>query len=225
MGSGKGYLCSFLSMQYDLQVFGIDCSSVNTHGAQERNRKLKKFSRAYQRHSSNKHNHEDSKKENEENCSEWPRAPTDPEGRVTEESEKERGIEQKNHPITDAGNQIVEVQGCHSPERTSDPLSVTSGPTDSTDADPENSFFIALSPDIMEQATPRIPPSQLSLEERERRKRENLERKARDRRQNTDTCLFSPLTSYVTAETELRTLITELEVRSQNYSSTFTNGE
>nr|XP_046193925.1 probable methyltransferase-like protein 25 isoform X2 [Oncorhynchus gorbuscha] len=51
VGSGKGYLCSFLSLQYGLQVYGIDSSSVNTHGAQERNRKLKKYSRAYQRHS------------------------------------------------------------------------------------------------------------------------------------------------------------------------------
>ncbi|RXN36493.1 methyltransferase 25 [Labeo rohita] len=49
VGSGKGYLCSYLSMRFDLQVFGIDSSSTNTHGAQERNRKLKKFSKAYQK--------------------------------------------------------------------------------------------------------------------------------------------------------------------------------
>ncbi|RXN02278.1 scavenger receptor cysteine-rich type 1 M130-like protein [Labeo rohita] len=49
VGSGKGYLCSYLSMRFDLQVFGIDSSSANTHEAQERNRKLKKFSKAYQK--------------------------------------------------------------------------------------------------------------------------------------------------------------------------------
>ncbi|XP_026096591.1 methyltransferase-like protein 25 [Carassius auratus] len=49
VGSGKGYLCSYLSMRFNLQVFGIDSSSTNTHGAQERNRKLKKFSKAYQK--------------------------------------------------------------------------------------------------------------------------------------------------------------------------------
>ncbi|XP_077195062.1 putative methyltransferase-like protein 25 isoform X3 [Paroedura picta] len=48
LGSGKGYLSSFLSMQYNLKVYGIDSSNTNTHGANERNRKLKKHWRAYQ---------------------------------------------------------------------------------------------------------------------------------------------------------------------------------
>ncbi|XP_005039550.1 PREDICTED: methyltransferase-like protein 25 isoform X1 [Ficedula albicollis] len=48
IGSGKGYLSSFLSMQYNLKVYGIDSSSSNTNGAHERNRKLKKHWRAYQ---------------------------------------------------------------------------------------------------------------------------------------------------------------------------------
>ncbi|KAF6339904.1 methyltransferase like 25 [Rhinolophus ferrumequinum] len=42
LGSGKGYLSSFLSLKYGLKVYGIDSSNTNTHGAQERNRKLKK---------------------------------------------------------------------------------------------------------------------------------------------------------------------------------------
>ncbi|NXJ84785.1 MET25 protein, partial [Trogon melanurus] len=48
IGSGKGYLSSFLSMQYNLKVYGIDSSNTNTNGAHERNRKLKKHWRAYQ---------------------------------------------------------------------------------------------------------------------------------------------------------------------------------
>ncbi|XP_027698317.1 methyltransferase-like protein 25 isoform X3 [Vombatus ursinus] len=48
LGSGKGYLSSFLSMQYGLKVYGIDSSNINTHGAKERNRKLKKHWRVYQ---------------------------------------------------------------------------------------------------------------------------------------------------------------------------------
>ncbi|XP_061310676.1 probable methyltransferase-like protein 25 isoform X3 [Pezoporus flaviventris] len=48
IGSGKGYLSSFLSMQYNLKVYGIDSSNVNTNGAHERNRKLKKHWTAYQ---------------------------------------------------------------------------------------------------------------------------------------------------------------------------------
>ncbi|XP_032767821.1 methyltransferase-like protein 25 isoform X2 [Rattus rattus] len=42
VGSGKGYLSSFLSLKYGLNVYGIDSSYTNTHGAKERNRKLKK---------------------------------------------------------------------------------------------------------------------------------------------------------------------------------------
>ncbi|XP_063165061.1 probable methyltransferase-like protein 25 isoform X4 [Candoia aspera] len=49
LGSGKGYLSSFLSLQYNLKVYGIDSSNINTHGAYERNRKLKKHWTAYQR--------------------------------------------------------------------------------------------------------------------------------------------------------------------------------
>ncbi|KAG8005612.1 Methyltransferase-like protein 25, partial [Nibea albiflora] len=71
-------------------------------------------------------------------------------------------------------------------------------------------FLSALSVDVIQNTPPRRPPSQLSAEERERRKRENLERKAQNRTDSAST-LFSPLTSYVTAETELRELIGELE--------------
>ncbi|XP_036419729.1 methyltransferase-like protein 25 isoform X2 [Colossoma macropomum] len=223
VGSGKGYLCSFLTLQYDLQVFGIDCSSVNTHGAQERNRKLKKFSRAYQRHSKVKSNQEvspedtSSRDEEEERANQWHRAPTEHEGTAVEDSEKERSTEQvENHASTDVESHMAEVQYGASAEPAVNVLSITNGrrdcALDSADADSEETFFTALSPDIMEQATRRVPPSQLSLEERERRKRDNLERKARNGRGNTDNSnLFSPLTSYVTAETELRTLISELE--------------
>uniref|UniRef100_A0A8D1TMC1 Methyltransferase domain-containing protein n=1 Tax=Sus scrofa TaxID=9823 RepID=A0A8D1TMC1_PIG len=51
LGSGKGYLSSFLSLKYGLKVYGIDSSNTNTHGAEERNRKLKKHWRVYHRRS------------------------------------------------------------------------------------------------------------------------------------------------------------------------------
>ncbi|XP_020768979.2 probable methyltransferase-like protein 25 isoform X2 [Odocoileus virginianus] len=47
LGSGKGYLSSFLSLKYGLKVYGIDSS--NTRGAEERNRKLKKHWKVYRR--------------------------------------------------------------------------------------------------------------------------------------------------------------------------------
>ncbi|XP_006821789.1 putative methyltransferase-like protein 25 [Saccoglossus kowalevskii] len=43
IGSGKGYLSQHLSLQYGLNVIGIDSANINTTGALERNRKIKKF--------------------------------------------------------------------------------------------------------------------------------------------------------------------------------------
>ncbi|XP_045146473.1 probable methyltransferase-like protein 25 isoform X2 [Echinops telfairi] len=47
LGSGKGYLSSFLSLKYGFSVYGIDSSDVNTRGAKERNRKLTRQWRLY----------------------------------------------------------------------------------------------------------------------------------------------------------------------------------
>ena len=80
---------------------------------------------------------------------------------------------------------------------------------------PEDPFLSALCVGMVEPISPRVPPSELSLEERERRKRENLERKARSWVNSGGMgsgMLYSPLTSYVTAETELKEIIGELEV-------------
>ncbi|XP_064877551.1 methyltransferase-like protein 25 isoform X2 [Oncorhynchus nerka] len=168
VGSGKGYLCSFLSLQYGLQVYGIDSSSVNTHGAQERNRKLKKYSRAYQRHS----------KANRTQTVMPPSGQEDLEDIAPED------------------NSLPELDQ-------SDPASA-----------PEDPFLSALCVGMVEPTSPRVPPSELSLEERERRKRENLERKARSWVNSGGMgsgMLYSPLTSYVTAETELKEIIGELE--------------
>ncbi|XP_023284920.1 methyltransferase-like protein 25 isoform X1 [Seriola lalandi dorsalis] len=191
VGSGKGYLSSFLSLQYGLRVYGIDSSSTNTHGAQERNRKLKKFSRVYQKYT---------KAERAQ-------------GEATH-SPQEELVEIKSGPNGDsdvlcAGGGIVKQEE----EKVSTVLSDVSPTVERhSEANPETEehFLSALSVDVIQTTPPRIPPSQLSAEEKERRKRENLERKALNRTHSASV-VFSPLTSYVTAETELRELISELE--------------
>ncbi len=202
MGSGKGYLCSYLSMRFNLQVFGIDSSSTNTHGAQERNRKLKKFSKAYQ-------------KQNKATR------------KQTLDSEDERKQHSRNFENSDGiKNFITEEEESFEAQADTSALSkqVTNDlstsdnaaecPLDLNDSDSGSSFLSMLSLDVIEDISPCVHPSQLSLEEREKRKRENLERKAREGRENnSNDSLFSPLTSYVTAETELKTLITELQVK------------
>lgn len=186
MGSGKGYLSSFLSLQYSLQVFGIDSSSTNTHGAQERNRKLKKFSRAYQKRSKEAQTQADPQSSPQ-----------------TETVERKPGLNQDRDALAGSGSQQDVGVSVDAPAaETQSELGPEAGEL----------FLSALSADVIQPPSPRVPPSQLSVEERERRKRENLKKKARSRGEGADG-VFSPLTSYVTSETELRGLITELEVR------------
>lgn len=183
MGSGKGYLSSFLSLHYGLSVFGIDSSSTNTHGALERNRKLKKFSRAYQKHS---------------------RA-----GRARGDA----AASPQEEPVQ-SGDDVSGVVSQEEAEALIGLSDVSSAEEIPPHGNPraEDLFLSAFSLDAAPTTSPRIPPDQLSAEEKERRKRENLERKAKSGADSTG-ALFSPLTSYVTPETELRELIDELEVR------------
>lgn len=189
VGSGKGYLSSFLSMQYGLQVYGIDSSITNTHGAQERNRKLKKFSKAYQKHSktSTAQKEDISQKNLEEN-----------KPQNTSQSEQ-KTVKRRDMPeVHDLTNALTNALDRHFEPDTAN--------KDSTD----DFFLSALSLDLTQTTSLRVPPNQLSSVERDRRKRENLERKAQNRTSHSNT-LFSPLTSFVTAETELQELISELK--------------
>ncbi|XP_049892621.1 methyltransferase-like protein 25 [Epinephelus moara] len=188
VGSGKGYLSSFLSLQYGLQVYGIDSSSTNTHGAHERNRKLKKFSRAYQKRSK------------------AGRA----QGEASHSPQEESG-EVKPGPNGD--DDVLFSDGAGTVSQEEEEVLIGSSDVNATverPSEPEELFLNALSVDVLQPTSPRVPASQLSAEERERRKRENLERKAQNRTASAS-IVFSPLTSYVTAETELRELIGELE--------------
>lgn len=179
LGSGKGYLSSFLSLQYGLRVYGIDSSSTNTHGAQERNRKLKKFSRAYQKKTKAARARSEASPQQESTGIN--RGVSHGHGEAPSQEEEEKAISS----FADVGSEAA-------------------------NSEREDFFLRALSEDLVQTATPRLPPSELSAEERERRKRENLERKAQNR--DAPSAVFSPLTSHVTAETELGDLIQELEV-------------
>lgn len=182
VGSGKGYLSSFLSMQYGLQVFGIDSSSINTHGAQERNRKLKKFSKAYQQHSK---------------ALKRTTLQGGPQSSIMTLNEQRTEVEATTLPLLSGESLSKSVEEHVEPDKV-------------PQVSAEDLFLSTLSLDIIENTSLRVPPSRLTNEERERRKRENLERKAQNRAVG-DSPMFSPLTSYVTAETELRALISELE--------------
>ncbi|CAM9215570.1 unnamed protein product, partial [Lampetra planeri] len=186
VGSGKGYLSSFLSLQYGLRVFGIDSSSTNTHGAQERNRKLKKFSKGYQKH----------------------RKSARTQGEATQPHQKlveiEAGMKAEDDVSCGAGGKVVSQE-----EEEVSPAGEERHPKPNPET--EELFLSALSVDVIQTRSSRVSPSTLTDEERQRRKRENLERKAQNTSSSSSGADFSPLTSYVTAETELRELINELE--------------
>ncbi|XP_030006194.1 putative methyltransferase-like protein 25 isoform X2 [Sphaeramia orbicularis] len=195
VGSGKGYLSSFLSLQFGLQVYGIDSSSTNTHGAQERNRKLKKFSRAYQKHRKATRAQEEAT-------------------RQQEPVEIKTGLNGEGDVLDGVGAENVSHRA-EEEEEEKVPSPVLIGLSDANSvieghSEPEDLFLSALSLDVIQSTSSRVSPSQLSAEEKEKRKRENLERKAQSRTSRAS-AVFSPLTSYVTAETELRELINELE--------------
>uniref|UniRef100_A0AAV2IWY9 Methyltransferase domain-containing protein n=1 Tax=Knipowitschia caucasica TaxID=637954 RepID=A0AAV2IWY9_KNICA len=183
VGSGKGYLSSFLSMQYGLQVYGIDSSSTNTHGAQERDRKLKKFSKTFQQHS----------KANRKKPTTHEEKPPD----SSKDIDHKTQVEETSSLLTPGEHLSTDAEEHLEMEQTNQESA-------------ENFFLNALSLDVIEAASLRVPPRQLTNEERERRKRENLERKAQNESISNGP-LFSPITSYVTAETELRELIGELQ--------------
>ncbi|KAM8822148.1 putative methyltransferase-like protein 25 isoform 1-T2 [Synchiropus picturatus] len=159
LGSGKGYLSSFLSLQFGLQVFGIDSSSTNTRGAQERNRKLKKFSRMYQKK----------------------RSPASP-----------QAVEEVSSGL--AAVRVV----CEEDRDREEEAACT----------PAENFFSASALDVVE--TPRSPRVKLTDEERERRKKESLERKSQSSSSGSGS-VFSPVTSHVTAQTKLQELLCDLE--------------
>ncbi|XP_043944372.1 methyltransferase-like protein 25 [Protopterus annectens] len=206
LGSGKGYLSSFLSMQYGLKVYGIDSSSINTQGANERNRKLKKYWRAYQVR----------------------RTSADVRGQRSEGSVKEMpdSLELREDTNCDAvsKNSADHLEDHVAVSRSSE-LDSTVGfiefdSADVSGASPcisadhrltesENSLLQVLSVNAVELNTVLVQKKQLSEEEREQKKRLNLQKKMANRSDETST--YSPLTSYVTAETELQEIISDME--------------
>ncbi|XP_071832700.1 probable methyltransferase-like protein 25 isoform X2 [Apostichopus japonicus] len=56
IGSGKGYLSQYLTLQFGVRVIGIDSSDTNTHGAKERGRKLLKHWKTFMRRSAEQQN-------------------------------------------------------------------------------------------------------------------------------------------------------------------------
>ncbi|XP_072511589.1 probable methyltransferase-like protein 25 isoform X2 [Notamacropus eugenii] len=207
LGSGKGYLSSFLSMQYGLKVYGIDSSSVNTHGAKERNRKLKKHWRVYQTRS-RAHSGQAIEKAKE--------------GTAQEEQKGEADIKERLQSINDSltnedkGSISDSVLPDFTDAVTSD---VTRQMENHTASLPQRAgSFLLENRSTLSNVLPvdaiRLTASatktcgKLSEEHEERKKMVALKDQARE---SNESSIYSPLTSYITAESELCDIITDLE--------------
>ncbi|KFZ57621.1 Methyltransferase-like 25, partial [Podiceps cristatus] len=175
IGSGKGYLSSFLSMQYNLKVYGIDSSNTNTNGAHERNRKLKKHWKAYQ--SRARTNVESQSLQCQDQATIQDVVPRDFTEIATSETSKQTEVDL----VADERKLSEEVLAI---------LSVL--PADA----------------VEDLSSSQCNCGELCEEEKAQRKMASLKAKAS---KLSESNLYFPLTSCITAETELRDIITDLE--------------
>ncbi|XP_056372285.1 probable methyltransferase-like protein 25 isoform X2 [Oenanthe melanoleuca] len=207
IGSGKGYLSSFLSMQYNLKVYGIDSSSSNTNGAHERNRKLKKHWRAYQSRGK-----ENLKSQRSEKANDRP-------------VESEINCKKNNEELLSNANSLPNqdqviiqdlVPSCSFTEmatlktNTEAKADLMTG-TQSHEtklSDEVLAVLNVLPADAVEDFSSSHSCVELCEEEKVQRKMTSLQTKAR---KSSESNLYFPLTSCITAETELKDIITDLE--------------
>ncbi|NXA37851.1 MET25 protein, partial [Eudromia elegans] len=206
IGSGKGYLSSFLSMHYNFKVYGIDSSNTNTHGAHERNRKLKKHWRAYESRA-----RADLKSQKLEEVNDGP-AQTDIkcESNTNEKPLNNNSNLQSQDQVTiqDSGV-FTEIATSETSKQTeihlvaqteSDENKLSENVLDILDILPADAV------DIFNSS--RCGCEEICEEEKARRKMASLQAKAS---KSSESNLYFPLTSYITAETELSDIIMDLK--------------
>ncbi|NWI57518.1 MET25 protein, partial [Calyptomena viridis] len=208
IGSGKGYLSSFLSMQYNLKVYGIDSSNSNTNGAHERNRKLKKHWRAYQSRGRANLKSQSLAKAND---------------RAVESETKYKTINEEllnNANSLQIQDQVImqdSVPSCGFTETaTSETGTETEDGLVAQTESPENrlseevlAILNVLPADAVEVfSSSHSNWGKLCEEEKVQRNMTSLKTKAR---KSNESNLYFPLTSCITAETELSDIITDLE--------------
>ncbi|NXH58900.1 MET25 protein, partial [Rhabdornis inornatus] len=207
IGSGKGYLSSFLSMQYNLKVYGIDSSSSNTDGAHERNRKLKKHWRAYQSRGK-----ENLKSQSLEKANDKP-----VESEINCKTINEELLNNANS-LQNQGQAIIQdlLPSCGFTEmatletNTEGEADLMTGTQSHETKLSEEVLAIldVLPADAVEDFSSSHNCVELCEEEKVRRKITSLQTKAR---KSSESNLYFPLTSCITAETELNDIITDLE--------------
>ncbi|CAO2581588.1 Probable methyltransferase-like protein 25 [Lemmus lemmus] len=194
VGSGKGYLSSFLSLKYGLNVYGIDSSNTNTHGAKERNRKLKKHWNLYHQ-----------TREDANGLALKPQK-----GIKAEKEAKHKENCERTPPKNSLGNQDMSAGAV--PEFSESDVSVLRKQQGSLHAQPleegnlcfENTFSLMdfLPIDAVEPTSSQVHNAEIS--EVRKQKRNSASKPS-------DPSIYSPLTSFITADSELHDIIKDLE--------------
>ncbi|XP_054680030.1 probable methyltransferase-like protein 25 isoform X2 [Grus americana] len=202
IGSGKGYLSSFLSMQYNLQVYGIDSSNSNTNGAHERNRKLKKHWRAYQSRGRANLKSQRLEKAND---------------RTVESEIKCKAVDEKplnNDSSLQSQDQVpscgfTEIATSETSKQTEVDLVARTQSDENKLSEEVLAILNVLPSDAVEVfSSSHGNCGELCEEEKAQRKMASLKAKAS---KSSESNLYFPLTSCITAETELSDIITDLE--------------
>ncbi|XP_042671647.1 methyltransferase-like protein 25 [Centrocercus urophasianus] len=203
IGSGKGYLSSFLSMQYNLKVYGIDSSKTNTNGAHERNRKLKKHWKTYQ--SRARVNSETQRLEkpikNEVKCKAINEKPLSNNSSL---QSQDQGTTQDLVPSC----VFTEVAVSETSKQTE--INLAQAQSDESKLSEEALAVLSVLPADAVEFFSSSPCNYGEVREEEKARRKMAFMKAKESK-SSESSLYFPLTSYISAETELSDIITDLE--------------
>ncbi|TEA41656.1 hypothetical protein DBR06_SOUSAS1510043 [Sousa chinensis] len=197
LGSGKGYLSSFLSLKYGLKVYGIDSSNTNTHGAEERNRKLKKHWKVYRRRSKLDVNGLALQMTKERKVQDQIKFKADTEGVCNSSTANQEKMSTSDFLEDFSGSVISNIR------KQMENLHVYSHREENLCF--ENTFSLRdLLPinAIEPPSSSHIPKRKMSEANKERRKMTS---------KSNESNIYSPLTSFITAESELHDIIKDLE--------------
>ncbi|XP_063111289.1 probable methyltransferase-like protein 25 isoform X2 [Cavia porcellus] len=197
LGSGKGYLSSFLSLKYGLHVYGIDSSNSNTHGAKERNRKLKKRWKLHRTQSRVDVSGLALKMAKEKKVQNEMKYKADTETLYSNSSAKQEKISTSGFLQDFSGPVIsdirIQIENLHTQ------------PYEEENVCFMNAFSLIdfLPIDAIEPISSlQIPNREMSEANKERRKMVS---------QSSESNIYSPLTSFITADSELHDIIKDLE--------------
>lgn len=186
-----------MSLKYGLKVYGIDSSNTNTHGAQERNRKLKKHWKVYHTQSKLDVSGLTLKVTKEKKMKDEIKYKADTE-RVYNNSPTNQEMMSTSDFLSDFSGSVIsnirkQMENLHVCSHREENLCF------------ENAFsLIDLLPiNAIESTSSQIPKRKISEANKERRKTTST---------SSESNIYSPLTSFITADSELHDIIKDLEV-------------